>query len=86
MKIKKRDCVNLGGDKMKNLSAEMSRHGVKNTDIKNLLNCSERTVTNKLTGSSEFSVSEAMQIRDAFFPGMRIEYLFAPQPGTDKRG
>lgn len=62
---------------MKNLSAEMTRFGVSNADIQSLLSCSDKTVRNKLSDITEFSVSEAIKIRDAFFPGMRIEYLFA---------
>lgn len=62
---------------MKNLSAEMTRYGVKNTDIQTLLSCTDRTVRNKLDGVTEFSVKEALRIRDTFFPGMRIAYLFS---------
>ena len=62
---------------MKNLSAEMARFGISKSDIQNLLSCSDRTVRNKLGGITEFSVSEAIKIRDAFFPCMRLEYLFA---------
>lgn len=62
---------------VRNLSAEMARYGVSTTDIQALLGCSNKTVTNKLTDSTAFSVSEAIKIRDAFFPGLRIEYLFA---------
>lgn len=39
---------------LRNLMAEMARYGVTNLDIKNLLNCSERTVTNKLNGETDF--------------------------------
>lgn len=62
---------------MKNLSAEMNRYGVRNVDIQSVLHCSDKTVTNKLNGVTEFSVNEAMKIRDTFFPSLRIEYLFA---------
>lgn len=62
---------------MKNLSAEMARFGVSNADIQAILSCSSKTVTNKLNDSTEFSVSEAIKVRDAFFPGLRLEYLFA---------
>lgn len=62
---------------MKNLSAEMARYGVSNADIQALLGCSSKTVTNKLTDSTAFSIGEALKIRDTFFPGLRIEYLFA---------
>lgn len=61
---------------MMNLSAEMTRFGISNADIQNLLDCSDRTVKNKLTGVTEFTVSEAMQIQRTFFPGLRVEYLF----------
>lgn len=63
--------------KVRNLSAEMARFGVTYSDLMELLNCSQKTVSNKLNDATEFSVSEAMNIRDKFFPGMRLEYLFA---------
>ena len=66
---------------MRNLSAEMIRYGVSNTDIQTVLSCSSKTVANKLNGTTEFSVGEAMAIRNAFFPGLRIEYLFAAASG-----
>ncbi len=64
---------------MSNLSAEMARYGVSFTDIQQLLGCSNKTVRNKVGGITEITVSEAMMIRDSFFPGMRIEYLFASE-------
>ena len=30
-----------------------------------------------IDGVTEFSVAEALKIRDTFFPGLRVEYLFA---------
>lgn len=62
---------------MKNLSAEMARFGITNSDIQAVLSCSGKTVTNKLNDATEFSVSEAIKVRDTLFPGFRIEYLFA---------
>lgn len=62
---------------MKNLSAEMARFGVSNADIQAVLSCSSKTVTNKLNDATEFSISEAIKVRDTLFPGLRIEYLFA---------
>ena len=61
---------------MKNLSAEMVRFGVGVADLQRILNCTDKTVRNKLSGATEFSVHEAFTIRDSFFPGLRIEYLF----------
>lgn len=62
---------------MRNLSAEMARFGVSNADIQAVLSCSSKTVTNKLNDTTEFSISEAIKVRDALFPTIRLEYLFA---------
>lgn len=70
---------------MRNLSAEMARFGVSNSDIQTALACSSKTVANKLNEITDFSVSEAIKIRDTFFPGLRIEYLFAPEADTVSR-
>ena len=62
---------------MSNLAAEMARNGISNADLQSVLGCTDKTVRNKMAGATEFSVGEAMRIRDTFFPGLRIEYLFA---------
>ncbi len=62
---------------MKNLELEMVRFGVSNYDIQRILGCSPKTINNKLAERTEFSLDEAMKIRDAFFRGMQLEYLFA---------
>lgn len=62
---------------MKNLIAEMARFGIKIVDIQNCLGCTDKTAKGKVEGTSEISVADAFKIRDTFFPGMRIEYLFA---------
>lgn len=62
---------------MQNLLAEMARYNVSNADIQRILNCSAKTVTNKLTGVTEFTIPEGFKIRNAFFPGLRLDYLFA---------
>lgn len=62
---------------MQNLLAEMKRYGIRNKDLSQVLSVTDRTIANKLTGESEFTVKEALTVRDAFFPGLRISYLFA---------
>lgn len=62
---------------MNNLKAEMARYGVTEKDIQNALKCSANTVKNKLSGATEFSFSECIKIRNTFFDGYRLEYLFA---------
>lgn len=67
---------------MRNLKAEMARYGITNNDIQKVLNCSERTVKNKLSGETEFTLPEAFKVRDSYFQGLRIEYLFATDEQT----
>lgn len=64
---------------MNNLRAEMVRYGVTTADICKVLNCTERTIRSKLSGESVFSFPEAIKIRDTFFVGYRLEYLFAAE-------
>lgn len=61
---------------MNNLKAEMERYGITILDIQQLLGVSERTVRNKLSGETDFTYPEALNIRDTFFPNLRMEYLF----------
>lgn len=60
----------------KNLKAEMARHDVKNLDIAKTINKDPRTVTNKITGVTEFTIEETFRIKDTFFPKLELEYLF----------
>lgn len=43
-------------------------------DLQKILGCSERTITNKLSGETGFTISEAFRIRDTYFQGLRMEY------------
>ena len=60
-----------------NLMAEMARSGVQANTIAQAIRKSERTVKDKVSGKYEFGIYEAFAIRDRFFPGMTLEYLFA---------
>lgn len=60
-----------------NLRGEMTRHGVRLSMVQNLLGVTEKTARDRVNGKSDFSVTEALKVRDAFFPGMTIGYLFA---------
>lgn len=59
-----------------NLIGEMAKRKVKNESIAQELGIHRNSVYNKLNGESSFSVNEAIQIRDTFFPGYDIKYLF----------
>lgn len=60
-----------------NLKAEMLRHQISQKDIQEFLGCSESTLRKKLNGYSQFTMREAVAIRNKFFPDMTIDYLFA---------
>lgn len=62
---------------IRNLNAEMARHGLRDGDIALEIGKTVRSVHDKISGKYPFHMSEAVQIRDKFFPGMTLEYLFA---------
>ena len=59
-----------------NLEAEIARNHIKKKAIADALDISERGLRKKLTGESKFTFPQAEAIRDTFFPGMDLEYLF----------
>ena len=63
-----------------NLDAEMCRYGITIQDIATDLGINERTLRNKVNGVSEFTYRECKRIRNKWFPGMSLEYLFADTP------
>lgn len=67
-----------------NLLHEMRSSHIRHEDIRRTLGCCEKTVRSKVFGDAEFSVMQAVLVRDTFFPGMRLEYLFAPNEPKDK--
>lgn len=60
-----------------NLRAEMVRHNVTAVDISKVTHKTDRSIRDKIAGRSDFLLTEVYAIRDAFFPGMELEYLFA---------
>lgn len=62
---------------MKNLIAEMARRGYKFHDIAVCIGSSDRTAKNKVNGDTDFTVPEALKVRDELFPDLRMEYLYA---------
>lgn len=71
---------------LKNLQAEMVRNGVQVASIAKTIKKSDRTVRDKIGGRYEFTIPEAFAIRDAYFSGMTLEYLFnAEVDATDTR-
>lgn len=60
-----------------NLSAEMARYGITNKDLARVTGKTERTITDKISGRTDFTWPEIVTIRDELFPGISVEYLFS---------
>lgn len=59
-----------------NLEAEMARRGLTADDISRAIKITPRSVRNKLSGSACWKYKEAVRIKDLFFAGMDLEFLF----------
>lgn len=66
----------------KNLQAEMVRRNVTTTAIAKAIRRTEKSTSLKLRGKYPITLPEAVAIRDTFFPGMDLDFLFAP---TEKK-
>ncbi|AZO96095.1 XRE family transcriptional regulator [Halocella sp. SP3-1] len=60
----------------KNLEAEMTRNGILKKDIAKCLGVRDAIVLDKMNGKSTFTLDEALKIKNTYFSGMIIEYLF----------
>ena len=65
-----------------NLKGEMAKRNITIREVSELLEIHRNSVSNKLDGNSNFSIDEAVKIRDAFFPDMKIESLFDKECNT----
>lgn len=61
----------------RNLKSEMVRRNVTTRAISKEIGRTEKSVQMKLSGKTQFTIGEALRIRDAFFPGMDLEFLFS---------
>ena len=63
-----------------NLRAEMARHNVTQTALAEFLECRVATVNAWMQGhDSGFPIKKAVAIKEEFFPGCSIDYLFAEE-------
>ena len=69
---------------LRNLKAEMERYGVSVRDISTLTGKTERSARDKVNGRATFTLPEAIKIRDTYFQGFSMEYLFAEEPMTNR--
>lgn len=54
----------------------MERKKITKRDILRTLKMDERTLANRFSGKRPFKIPEAFAIRDQFFPGASMDYLF----------
>lgn len=62
--------------KYPNLVAEMAKSEISRAQVARRLGVRPNTVSAWLTDKHEITVGMAFEIRDEFFPGMSIDYLF----------
>lgn len=62
---------------LSNLKAEMARENITVPVLARTIKKSDRTIREKIKGNGTFSIPDAIAVRDTFFPGMDLEYLFA---------
>lgn len=68
---------------LSNLKAEMARANVTVAEIAEISGKSCRTIRDKIKGKGQFPIQDAIKLKDAFFPGVDLEYLFAQADGQD---
>lgn len=62
---------------LSNLKAEMARSNVSTSEIAAVSGKSCRTITDRIKGKGQFPIQDAIKVKNALFPGMDLEYLFA---------
>ena len=59
-----------------NLKAEMARRGITSTQLSKVIGVTIQTFSKKINGQSDFTLSEAYQIKEFLLIDMPIEELF----------
>lgn len=60
-----------------NLKAELVRIGKNQGYLATILDISEKQISFKFNGVSDFTMSEAIKIKDELFPDQTLDYLFS---------
>lgn len=67
-----------------NLAAEMSRTGITAEKMAGKIGINVATMSAKINKAGRMKLYEAAKIRDNFFPGMAIDYLFSTEPAVSE--
>lgn len=68
-----------------NLASELKRKGISTRAVAGLIGCSEKSVLNKVNGTTEFTLSEVLLINENLFPEYELKYLFRRDNQTESR-
>ena len=60
-----------------NLSSELRRKNIAKKVIADMLGCTEKTINNKMSGKTDFTISEAFMIHKNLLPEFDMDYIFA---------
>lgn len=60
----------------RNLYGELKKKRMSYADLARIMDCSESSVKNKMTGKTDFSINECFLIRNEVAPEMTIDELF----------
>lgn len=63
---------------LKNLNHELRRKNITQNAVARMLGVTDKTLTNKLNGTTAFTVDEAFTINKNLLPEFTMDYLFAP--------
>ena len=59
-----------------NLAKELKNKGITYRAIAGLIGCSEKTIQNKMSGVTDFTLNEVLLINENMFPEYELKYLF----------
>lgn len=69
---------------LEHLREAMKTKNITTLAIANMIGCTEKTANNKINGVTDFTLPEALLIRNNLFPEYDICYLFKPVECTAK--
>ena len=59
-----------------NLTKELKNKGITYRAVAGLIGCSEKTIQNKMSGVTDFTLNEVLLINENMFPEYELKYLF----------
>lgn len=60
-----------------NLRNELNKKNISQKAVAELIECTEKTISNKISGDTDFTIAEAISIRKNLLPEFNMDYLFS---------